>query len=133
MKELDNTEYFKILDDYRNLNDTAIVLAFSIMKRATDLEGYYSELVHDYTEILGNLEVDQSALKARLSIDANQKDATNGNRYAVKDTEYIDLSYKVNQAKKVVGHFAMQEKKLHSIAFQCYSVWDNANRKTSRW
>jgi hypothetical protein len=83
----------------------------------------------DYEELTLNAKYDAEATKCRLSIDGDVKNATNGNRKAGKNEEYIIALKTYSNNNKLFGYLEVAFKKLEDISYQCFRIWELANKK----
>ena len=122
-----NEEYQSILNDYRILNDSDLGFAFDICKRATVLKDTLGEQVTNNEKLMLDAKHNSEAVKARVSSSVNS--VASGDRIAKQSKEYSESVHRFTLLNKQYEYSKIQLSVLKDIGFQCFSIYNDANKR----
>lgn len=125
----DIKEYKELLNDYKSLSDNNPTLAYELMQRATSLKDYIGEELAWAHKIETHSKYMLESLKSSLSIAADAKNSTNGNRIATADDKYIEMVHRWTLSRKNYERLSNMYDVISDIRFQCYTIWNDANKE----
>jgi len=120
--------YQEILEDYKRLTDDNPTFAFSLMQKATAYKDYIGEQMTEAHKVETDLKNTAEAIKSKISIEYAPGKPTEGARFAAKEEKYLDALQDYTNARKMYEYLEIQYKILGDVAFQSYTIWNNASK-----
>lgn len=125
--------YNEIRELYPLVKDTDGTQAYELMQKANTLRAMLDESSIEAEKVTIVAKNNIDIVKSKLSIKADPKNSTNGNRWATSNDEYKLAIDQYANAKATADLYERQIEFLKNVSFQMFSVWDNCRKVRERY
>lgn len=129
---IDFQPYLDLKASYESWEDSDINGAFRLSVDSNSLESYYGCQLAEYEKLKLELKKQAESVEAHVSLEADPKSPTNGNRKAKADQRTTDAYGEYCQAVEFTGKLEAIVRFLGNVHWQTKEVYQQMNRKYAK-